>query len=169
MHERLQILRRAGELVAEHAELLAVESAREGGKPLGDSQIEVARVLECIELACEHISHHTGQRIPMGASDRTAQRLAVTQVEPIGVAVAVSAFNHPLNLIAHQVFAAVAAGAPVIVKPAEDTPLACLRLVHLLHEAGLPPAWCQCLVTRTNEIASRLVTCLLYTSDAADE
>jgi len=158
LHRRLSILRKAGELVAEHADLLAVESAREGGKPLRDSQVEVARVLECIELACEHISHHTGQRIPMGASERTAQRLAVTQVEPIGVVVAVSAFNHPLNLIAHQVFAAVAAGAPVIVKPAEDTPLACLRLVHLLHEAGLPPAWCQCLMTRTNEVASRLVT-----------
>ena len=135
-----------------------MESAREGGKPLRDSQVEVARVLECLELACEHIAQHTGARVPMGASERTAERLAVTQKEPIGVVVAVSAFNHPLNLIAHQVFSAVAAGAPVIVKPAEDTPLACLRLVHILHEAGLPPAWCQCLMTRTNSVANRLVT-----------
>ena len=158
LHQRISILRKAATLVSAHADSLALESAREGGKPLRDSQVEVARVLECLELACEHIAQHTGARVPMGASERTAERLAVTQKEPIGVVVAVSAFNHPLNLIAHQVFSAVAAGAPVIVKPAEDTPLACLRLVHILHEAGLPPAWCQCLMTRTNSVANRLVT-----------
>lgn len=158
LHRRISILRKAGRLIEQHADLLAVETAREGGKPLRDSRVEVARVLECLELACEHIARHNGSRVPMGASERTAHRLAVTQVEPIGVVVAVSAFNHPLNLIAHQVFAAVAAGAPVIVKPAEDTPLACLRLTHILHEAGLPLGWCQCLVTRTNAVANRLVT-----------
>ncbi|RLA22534.1 MAG: aldehyde dehydrogenase, partial [Gammaproteobacteria bacterium] len=75
-----------------------------------------------------------------------------------GVVVAVSAFNHPLNLIVHQVTPAVATGCPVIVKPAGDTPLSCLRFVQLLHEAGLPPAWCQAIVTDSNATAEALVT-----------
>ncbi|MEO0997771.1 MAG: aldehyde dehydrogenase family protein, partial [Pseudomonadota bacterium] len=78
--------------------------------------------------------------------------------EPIGVVVAVSAFNHPLNLIVHQVAAAVAAGCPVIVKPAEDTPLSCFAFVGLLHEAGLPVDFAQALVTDSLQAAERLVT-----------
>ena len=74
----------------------------------------------------------------MGVTPASAGRLAFTHHEPIGVVVAVSAFNHPINLIVHQVGPAVAAGCPVIVKPAEDTPLSCLRLIDLLREAGLP-------------------------------
>ena len=78
--------------------------------------------------------------------------------EPIGVVVAVSAFNHPLNLIAHQVGPAIAAGCPVIVKPAEDTPLSCFRLVEIFHQAGLPEAWCQALVPQDIPTAEALVT-----------
>ena len=76
----------------------------------------------------------------------------------MGVVAAVSAFNHPLNLIVHQVAAAVAAGCPVVVKPAEDTPLSCLRLVEILRQAGLPPAWCQVLIAQDVPTAERLVT-----------
>ena len=85
-------------------------------------------------------------------------RTAFTQKEPIGVVVAVSAFNHPLNLIVHQVGPAVATGCPVIVKPAADTPLSCLRFVEILREAGLPDAWCQVLVADDRETAEKLVT-----------
>jgi acyl-CoA reductase-like NAD-dependent aldehyde dehydrogenase len=85
-------------------------------------------------------------------------RTAFTQKEPIGVVVAVSAFNHPLNLIVHQVGPAVATGCPVIVKPAADTPLSCLRFVQILREAGLPDAWCQVLVADDRETAEKLVT-----------
>jgi acyl-CoA reductase-like NAD-dependent aldehyde dehydrogenase len=94
----------------------------------------------------------------MGATPASGERLAFTQKEPVGVVVAVSAFNHPLNLIVHQVAAAVAAGCPVIVKPAEDTPLSCLRFVQILRRAGLPPAWCQALMTIDNPTAEQLVT-----------
>jgi acyl-CoA reductase-like NAD-dependent aldehyde dehydrogenase len=83
--------------------------------------------------------------------------VAFTRKEPIGVVVAVSAFNHPLNLIVHQVGPAVAAGCPVIVKPASDTPLSCFRFVQMLNEAGLPPGWCQALVAKRDD-ATRLVT-----------
>ena len=74
----------------------------------------------------------------MNISRSSAKRLAFTTHEPIGVVVAVSAFNHPLNLIIHQVEPAVTAGCPVIVKPAEITPLGCMRFVQILREAGLP-------------------------------
>jgi acyl-CoA reductase-like NAD-dependent aldehyde dehydrogenase len=85
-------------------------------------------------------------------------RIAFTQKEPVGVVVAVSAFNHPLNLIVHQVAPAIATGCPVVVKPAGDTPLSCLRFVELLREAGLPATWCQAIVADTNETAEKLVT-----------
>jgi acyl-CoA reductase-like NAD-dependent aldehyde dehydrogenase len=88
----------------------------------------------------------------------SAGRLAFTQLEPRGVVVAFSAFNHPLNLIAHQVGPAVATGCPVIVKPAEATPLSCWRFVEILHEAGLPPEWCQALMTTDLNVAGQLVS-----------
>jgi acyl-CoA reductase-like NAD-dependent aldehyde dehydrogenase len=94
----------------------------------------------------------------MGLNSASAGRFAFTQHEPIGVVVAVSAFNHPLNLIVHQVGPAIAAGCPVIVKPATDTPLSCLRFVELLYAAGLPQEWCQALVIETKELSQQLVT-----------
>ena len=74
--------------------------------------------------------------------------------EPIGAAMAVSAFNHPLNLIVHQVGPAVASGCPVIIKPATDTALSCFRFVELLREAGLPEAYCQAAAVTNNDIAT---------------
>src|SRR5262249_12975602 len=68
----------------------------------------------------------------------------------------ISAFNHPLNLIVHQVVPAIAAGCPVIVKPAGDTPLSCMRFVEILREAGLPAEWCQAYVTADNDLATAL-------------
>lgn len=94
----------------------------------------------------------------MGLNAASANRRAFSLAEPIGVVVAVSAFNHPLNLIAHHVGPAIAAGCPVIVKPAENTPLSCWRLVRIFHEAGLPPEWCQALVTENHDVAEALVT-----------
>jgi acyl-CoA reductase-like NAD-dependent aldehyde dehydrogenase len=79
----------------------------------------------------------------MGLTPAAAGRLAFTTREPIGVVVAVSAFNHPLNLIVHQVAPAVAVGCPVLVKPADDTPLSCKTFVDLLIQSGLPPSWCR--------------------------
>ena len=94
----------------------------------------------------------------MNLNPASEGRLAVTRKFPIGVVVAVSAFNHPLNLIVHQVCPAVAVGCPVIVKPAQDTPLSCFRIVEMLHQAGLPESWCQALVVNNRDNATRLVT-----------
>ena len=155
---RVEILERTAALMEQQQAALALLAASEGGKPLSDSQVEVARAIDGIKLCAEHIRCHHGEMIPTGGTAASAQHLAFTTREPIGVVVAVSAFNHPLNLIVHQVGAAVAAGCPTIVKPADDTPLSCLRFVQLLHEAGLPPEWCQVLVTDRIQTATALVT-----------
>ena len=141
----------------ERAESLALEAAREGGKPLVDSRVEVARAIDGMLNCAEVLRSEAGHVIPMNVNAASARRIAFTQREPIGVVVAVSAFNHPLNLIVHQVGPAIAAGCPVIVKPAGDTPLSCLRLVDILREAGLPPGWCEALVT-DDTVATQLVS-----------
>ena len=154
---RIKILDRTAEIMAERAETLAVAAAREGCKPLIDSRVEVARAIDSLRICIETLRTEGGAVIPMNVTDSSLNRLAVTRHEPIGVVVAVSAFNHPLNLIAHQVGPAVAVGCPVIVKPAEDTPLSCLRFVQILREAGLPEEWCQVVVTSRREDAEALV------------
>jgi len=139
-------------------EELAIEAAREGGKPLIDSRIEVARAIDGIKNCIECIRTEAGREIPMGLNSSSQNRLAFTRKEPIGVVVAVSAFNHPLNLIVHQVGPAIASGCPVIVKPAEDTPLSCFRFVQILYEAGLPTDYCQALVVNDLSVAEQLIS-----------
>jgi acyl-CoA reductase-like NAD-dependent aldehyde dehydrogenase len=156
--DRIGILKRTAELMSERAEMLALEAAREGGKPLGDSRIEVARAIDGIAICIETLRTQAGEEIPMGVNPASLGRIAFTHREPIGVVVAVSAFNHPLNLIVHQVAPAVATGCPVIIKPAEDTPLSCMRFIEMLREAGLPAAWAQALMTEDLEVAQKLVT-----------
>ena len=156
--ERLAILERTISLMESQKDELAKLAASEGGKPLADSIVEVTRAIDGVKLCIESLRTHAGDVIPVGTTKATAGRVAFTQKEPIGIVVAVSAFNHPLNLIVHQVTPAVATGCPVIVKPAGDTPLSCLKFVQLLHDAGLPPAWCQAIVTDSNATAEALVT-----------
>lgn len=156
--QRIDILQRTADLMSAQQEDLALLAAREGGKPLQDSRIEVARAVDGIQLCIDCLRNDTGQVVPMGINAASMHRLAFTQHEPVGVVVAVSAFNHPLNLIVHQIGPAIASGCPVIVKPAEDTPLSCYRLVSLLREAGLPEVWCQALVVKDVSVATRLVT-----------
>ena len=156
--ERLDVLERLAATMAARHEELALIAASEGGKPLLDSRVEVTRAIDGIHLCIEAARGERGNVIPVATTPATLGRTAFTQKEPIGVVAAVSAFNHPLNLIVHQVGPAVAAGCPVIVKPAGDTPLSCLNFVQMLHDAGLPPAWCQAIVTDNNDTASALVT-----------
>ncbi|MDF1770292.1 aldehyde dehydrogenase family protein, partial [Maricaulis sp.] len=121
MRERVQILTRAMAIMRDRRESMAVEAAREGGKPLADSLIEVDRAIDSVHICIDELRSRAGEVIPMGITESSKNRVAFTRQEPIGVVVAVSAFNHPLNLIAHQVAPAVATGCPVIVKPADKT------------------------------------------------
>jgi acyl-CoA reductase-like NAD-dependent aldehyde dehydrogenase len=155
--QRIAILEKLADIMQERAEELAVEAAREGGKPLVDSRVEVARAIDGVRNCVDCIRDNRGEEVPMGINAASMHRLAFTHREPIGVVVAVSAFNHPLNLIVHQVGPAIASGCPVIVKPAGDTPLSCLRFVAMLREAGLPEAWCQAVVVTDREVSTSLV------------
>jgi len=156
--QRIDILQKTAQLMSQQRDALALAAAAEGGKPLIDSQVEIDRAIDGIHNCIECLRTAAGHEIPMDTNAASAGRLAMTQHEPIGVVVAVSAFNHPINLIVHQVGPAIAAGCPVIIKPAEDTPLSCFRLVDLLREAGLPEGWCQPLVVSELVVATQLVT-----------
>ncbi len=156
--QRVKILDRAADIMTDIAEELALGAAEEGGKPLADSRVEVARAIDGLRLCIETIRSDQGYVVPVAGTPAGANRLAFTQREPVGVVVAVSAFNHPLNLIVHQVGAAIAAGCPVIVKPADDTPLSCIRFVRVLHEAGLPLDYCQVAISEDLAAAEALVT-----------
>jgi acyl-CoA reductase-like NAD-dependent aldehyde dehydrogenase len=156
-HERIALLERVQESMRRQQEDLARLIADEGGKPLIDARVEVARAIDGVGLCIKELLHPGGADVPMDLTAAGAGRLAFTQREPIGPVVAVSAFNHPLNLIVHQVAPAVAVGCPVIVKPADDTPLSAQRFVDILHEAGLDEAWCRFFACDL-ETAQRLVT-----------
>ena len=156
--ERIAILTGTADIMQSQVEELTVLAASEGGKPYNDSKVEVLRAIDGVKLCVEALRGDAGKVIPLGTTKATMGRIGFTEKEPIGVVVAVSAFNHPLNLIVHQVGPAVASGCPVIVKPAGDTPLSCLRFVEILREAGLPDAWAQAIVTEDTKTAENLVT-----------
>ncbi|MCW9012984.1 MAG: aldehyde dehydrogenase family protein [Gammaproteobacteria bacterium] len=156
--QRIDILSKAVHLMHDRAESLTLIAAREGGKPLIDSQVEMARAIDGIKNCIECIRTAQGEEIPMGINAASMNRMAMTRHEPVGVVVAVSAFNHPINLIVHQIGPAIAAGCPVIVKPAEDTPLSCYELVKIFHQAGLPEDWCQVVSTTNLSVAEALVS-----------
>lgn len=145
-YQRIAILKQTATIMEQQFEPLAFQIANEGGKPLIDARIEVARAIDGVGLCIKALTHLTGQEIPMDLTEAGADRIAFTTREPIGPVVAISAFNHPLNLIVHQVAPAVATGCPVLVKPARDTPLSCQAFVNILYQAGLPEEWCRFVV-----------------------
>ncbi|EEE36020.1 aldehyde dehydrogenase family protein [Rhodobacteraceae bacterium KLH11] len=155
--QRIEILRNTARLMSDRAEELAMLIASEGGKPLIDARVEVTRAIDGVELCIHEMGQMAGREIPMDLTAAGAGRVAFTQREPIGVVVAASAFNHPLNLIVHQVAPAVATGCPVIVKPALDTPLSCKAFVDILYEAGLPRPWCHLAICH-NDVAEQMIT-----------
>lgn len=153
---RKQVLQGLHARIGSRLEELALQAAREGGKPLVDSLVEIRRAQSGVEVAIQGIGRLTGAEVPMNLDAASQGRLAMTFREPRGVVLAIGAFNHPFNLLIHQVVTAIAAGCPVLVKPAAATPLSCASLVEMLHDAGLPPVWCQMLLT-SHEITERLV------------
>lgn len=154
--QRIEVLSKLAALIEPRVEELALQAAREGGKPLQDSLVEIRRALNGIKVASEGVSRLLGHEVPMGINQSSLGRWAVTYREPRGVVLAISAFNHPFNLLIHQVVTAIAAGCPVVVKPASATPMSCESLVSMIHEAGLPKRWCQMILTE-NHLTTKLV------------
>jgi len=146
-HIRLEVLRRLYSVLADEVEDLARLIALECGKPLTDAKVEVKRALDGVQLAMSELRHLEGKQVAMGLTPDSENRLAMTMYEPLGVVVALSAFNHPLNLAIHQVIPAIAAGCPVIIKPSPQSPLSawrlCEHLQDIFDDMELDSAWVQ--------------------------
>ena len=135
---RAAVLERAATMVAGRVGELAHTIAAEAGKPLAQARVEAARCADTLTFAAVEARRLAGQMVPMEGSASGAGKLAFTLAEPVGVIAAIAPFNFPLNLVAHKVAPAIAAGCPVVLKPAEATPLSALALAAILLEAGLP-------------------------------
>jgi acyl-CoA reductase-like NAD-dependent aldehyde dehydrogenase len=136
--ERSGILRRASELIGERGEELAELIARESGKPLRYAAGEAARAVHTFSEAAEESSRLYGETIPLDTSTPGEGRVGMTGWFPVGPVLAITPFNFPLNLVAHKLAPAIAAGCPVILKPSSETPMTALLLAGILIEAGLP-------------------------------
>lgn len=157
-YERIELLKRAAQLLSTKQEQFVRQIAQEGGKPATDAAVEVARAIDGLNDAAEELRQFAGKEIPMGLTPASEGRWAFTVKEPIGVVAAISAFNHPLNLIVHQIAPAIAVGCPVIIKPASTTPISCIELVNLLRQAGLAEEWCQTFITEDTALSEKFAT-----------
>ena len=158
LFSRIEILEKTAALMTERKRELIELAVKEGGKPWKDTEIEMDRAISGVKLAIESATHVLkGDQVLMGQTKASAGRIAFSVREPIGVVFAISAFNHPINLIIHQVIPAVITGCPVLIKPSILTPLSCLAIVNILKEAGLPNGWVQVLLC-DNPLAEKIVT-----------
>ena len=138
--KRAEILDRAAQLLGERNEEFARTIAEEAAKPIKTARVEARRAVSTFTFAAAEARSLTGEMVPMDASDVGEGKLAFTLRVPIGVVGAISPFNFPLNLVAHKVAPAIAAGCPMVLKPASQTPLSAIALARLLiTECGLPP------------------------------
>jgi acyl-CoA reductase-like NAD-dependent aldehyde dehydrogenase len=137
-YERYQILKRTSELLLLHKRDLAELMTGETGKPISESLVEVERTVQTVEVSAEEAKRIHGEMIPVESAPGAENRLAFTIRVPVGVVCAITPFNVPLNLVAHKVAPAIAAGNTVVLKPTSVTPLMAIKLVELLQQAGLP-------------------------------
>ena len=156
-HKRAEILVRvAGALGRRHEEVARLISD-EAGKPLKAAKIEASRAMSTYTFAAVEARKLAGEMVPMDAAQAGEGKLAFTLRRPLGVVGAISPFNFPLNLVAHKIAPALAAGSAVVLKPASQTPLSALLLAELETEAGLPPGWLNVVVGPASEIGDALI------------
>lgn len=156
-HERAAILDRAAALLSERLDEFCASISGEAGKPIRTARIEAERALDTLKFSAAVARTSTTEVVPMDASAPGVGKLGWVRRVPIGVVAAISPFNFPLNLVCHKLAPALAAGCPVVLKPASATPLTAIAVVHLLEEAGLPPGWVN-VVTVPGSVADHLVT-----------
>jgi acyl-CoA reductase-like NAD-dependent aldehyde dehydrogenase len=139
--KRAEVLDRAAELAAERQEDLARTIAAEAGKPLKTATVEASRCVDTLTFSAVEARKLTGGTVPMDASAGGVGKLGVMLRVPYGVVGAISPFNFPLNLVAHKLGPAIAAGNSVVLKPAGQTPITAIKLAEILEDAGLPEGW----------------------------
>lgn len=156
-HVRAAVLDQAARLVGERAEVFARTICLEAGKPITQARGEVARCVDTLTFSAAEARTSAGEVVPMEGGAAGAGKLALTLRQPVGVVGAISPFNFPLNLVAHKVGPAIAAGCPVVLKPASATPLSALLLGRTLMEAGLPEGFLSIVVGSGSEVGNALV------------
>ncbi|EEM83998.1 aldehyde dehydrogenase family protein [Bacillus thuringiensis] len=137
-YDRATILEKVAQKMDERREEFAEIIAKEAAKPIRAARGEVDRTVQTYKFAAEEAKRIYGETLPLDAAPGANGRIAYTIRKPIGVIGAITPFNFPLNLVAHKVGPAIAAGNTVVLKPADQTPLSSYALVELFKEAGLP-------------------------------
>ncbi len=153
-YKRAEILSKASQLIADNTEDIASTIAMEGGKPIKAARLEVARAVNTFAVASREALNIEGEQIPLDLLPGNDNRLAIVIREPIGIVAAITPFNFPLNMVAHKVAPAIAAGNVVILKPSPQTPIASFKLKALLEQAGLPPEAFQIVPCPVSEAAT---------------
>ena len=156
-HRRAEILEAVARLLVERHDELARTISAEAGKPMKAARVEAERAVSTYTHAAVEARKLAGDVVPMEASASGVGKLAFTLRAPIGIVGAITPFNFPLNLVAHKVAPALAAGCAVVLKPAAQAPLAALLLAELELEAGIPPGWLNVVVGRASEIGDVFV------------
>ncbi|HEY5059423.1 MAG TPA: aldehyde dehydrogenase family protein [Gaiellaceae bacterium] len=156
-HKRAEILVRVAGLIGRRHEEVARTICEEAGKPIKTARVEASRAMSTYTFAAVEARKLAGEMIPMDAAQAGEGKLAFTLRRPIGIVGAISPFNFPCNLVAHKLAPALAAGCPVVLKPASATPLSALLLAELELEAGLPAGWVNVLVGPASAIGDVLV------------
>ena len=156
-HERAAVLDRVAAALAERHDEVAQMICEEAGKPMKAARVEAQRAVSTFTMAAVEARKLAGDLVPMDASPAGVGKLALTLRVPIGVVAAISPFNFPLNLVAHKIAPALAAGCAVVLKPASQTPLSALLLAELETEAGLPAGWLNVVCGPASEIGDVLV------------
>ena len=156
-HRRAEILVKVAGLIGRRHEEVARTICEEAGKPIKTARVEASRAMSTYTFAAVEARKLAGEMIPMESAQAGEGKLGFTVRKPIGVVGAISPFNFPCNLVAHKLAPALAAGCPVVLKPASQTPLSALLLAELELEAGLPAGWLNVLVGPASEIGDVLV------------
>ena len=152
-----EILTKARSLLSESAEEFAQLIRCETGLCMRETRYEVGRTQDVLQFAAMEALRDDGQIFSCDISPQGQARKIFTTREPLKLVAAITPFNHPLNQVAHKLSPAIAAGAPVILKPSEKTPLTALRFTELLYEAGLPPSMLSTIVGPVDEVVTPLI------------
>ena len=136
--ERIAILKRAVTIMEREFDVLSNLIATEGIKTIVQARKEVTRALNTMQLSAEEAGRIIGATIPFNAVRGSEDRVGYETKVPIGIVVAITPFNDPLNLVCHKLGPAIAAGNPVILKPSNYTPIVAIKFGEILFESGLP-------------------------------
>lgn len=155
--ERQRMLRRVAEGIAKHKEEFSRTLCQEAGKPIRAARTEVERAIFTFTVAAEESTRIYGEYLPLDWQEYTAGRWGIVKRFPLGPIAGITPFNFPLNLVAHKVAPAIAAGCPMVLKPAPQTPLSSILLAEVVQQAGWPDGALNVLPL-SNDDASVLVT-----------